>query len=262
LQVYIEAVIIDNFLVDYMVLTAVGSLLPCKKRPILRAVAAGVGTLYAVLVPLKGYETLSHPIIKLLMGMVLVGIAFGIKEGFFKRCACFYGFSTALGGMLICLGFLLEDGGAASQGYLQTSFAPWVLAPVCYLSIKGCVWMVRAVKAALMQHQCILKIAVTLGGQEVVLPAMVDTGNLLTVPPSGLPVIVCPPDGVLLKELSGCTDGLTVPVVTALGPGELTAHIPKRVCLMGEGETCVAAAIAVSYEMQPTAAALVPASLL
>ena len=100
---------------------------------------------------------ISHPAIKMGVGLLLVFAAFGFGDWrtYGKRALAFFGLGALLGGLVIAGGFLFGSPTAAGRGYIVTGIPLWLLIPVSLLSVKGCEALVRRIKDAISREDAV-----------------------------------------------------------------------------------------------------------
>lgn len=170
MEVYIDLLILLNFLVDLLLIMGANRL--CGHPPGARRAlgAALLGGLYAGACVLPGFGFLAGVMWRL-VSLALVSVAaFGLNQSAFRRGCLFVLLSMALGG--IALGF-------AQGGFFPLVLAAGVLCLLCIVGFRG-----RAGKAQYVP------VAIRHGDQSLSLTALVDTGNTLSDPISGRPVLV------------------------------------------------------------------------
>ncbi|MDL2224739.1 sigma-E processing peptidase SpoIIGA [Eubacteriales bacterium OttesenSCG-928-M02] len=268
MRVYIEVVILDNFLIDFLLLSAAGAFLPSQKKRRFLVLASGVGTAYAVLTPLRGFLFLQHPILKLLVGAILVFLAFGYGGYalYAKRLLLFFLFSFLLGGAIIALGSLLGKPVVAQGGYMVSGLPLWLLLLSAFFLLKGAVVLARRVKERMLGQESTLFLSIQIMGRSIPLSAMVDSGNGLVEPISGRPIVVakkasilgCLPEGALKDKTR------PIPFSSVGGDGTLSVFSPDSICLYPgtEKECMVDGVIALAPGLDGPFDALVPPTLL
>jgi len=190
--VYVDAVMMLNFLVDFFLLLGTNRLSgypPGGKRA---AAAAGIGGVYGGLCLLPGFRFLGSTLWRCVSLAVMSGVAFGWKRSALRRGVLFCLLSMALGGTVLFLG-----GGGA------TGLAGGVagIALLCYFGFRGSV------------GKNYVPVFLRYGRKNLQLTALRDTGNTLRDPITGCSVLVIGADAA--AELTGLTQQqLRDPVAT------------------------------------------------
>ena len=200
MTVYIEYVLTDNFVIDFL-LFKTSFLIIGKTVPKLRiVVCAAVGAIFALLYPLITDNVVIISIVKVLFGLLLTFIAakfYSIKE-YLVFTAVFMGLTFFTGGVILGVFSLLNI-----DAYSEFSVALMLL-PV-YLTIKAIITLVRYFYRKKDLSDFVVKTEIVCGEKSVVLRGFFDTGNSLY---DGLtPVIVVSKNAVMplidLKLLNG-----------------------------------------------------------
>ncbi len=170
MKVYIDLVIVLNFVVDLCLLLGTNRLAGHPLDFSRAALASGVGGGYAGACMLPTLRFLgSSPWRIVFLGIMSV-IAFGRKKSAFRRGVLFVLLSMSLGG-------IAQSAGGKSIGALMIAAAGVCL--LCVFGFRG-----RAGTEAYVPVQLIYK------GEKMQLTALVDSGNLLRDPLSGERVLV------------------------------------------------------------------------
>ena len=160
---------------------------------------------YAAAVFLPGMEFLSRMPVKAAAGVLLALTAFGGERKLLRLTLVFFGVSCAMAGCVLGLGMLSGGAIPAVNGVFYTDVSVRVL-----LVAAGAAYVVLTVVfRASARHAVageLLRIRVCVGGRDVELTALHDTGNSLRDPVCGAPVLVTAPgalNGVLPSDVSG-----------------------------------------------------------
>ncbi|MDX9871178.1 MAG: sigma-E processing peptidase SpoIIGA [Clostridia bacterium] len=196
-EVYVDVVILVNFLMDYLILWATGKLggVRMKKRRL--ALAAGTGALYTLVIFLPAYSLYTTMAAKIACSLAMAAIAFApLKRGVFIRLLGYFYLTTfAMGGAVFGAvwlfsgtgGMILTRNGAALlPGNFQYYWLAAALAAALFLGNGGMNW---ARKRGLEQDLT-GTLVIGIGERKLSLEAFVDTGNQLSDPLSKKPVIV------------------------------------------------------------------------
>ncbi len=170
MTVYLDLVVLLNFLVDGLLLMGANRLLgyPCGLRRC--AVAALLGGAYAGICMLPEFRFLGNLLWRVVSLAVMSGIAFGWNLSALRRGMVFVLLSMALGGMALGLG---------NGDFTSLVLAAAGVALLCAMGIRSPLGMRRYLPVELRWR-----------GQQLKLTALVDTGNTLTDPITGGSVLV------------------------------------------------------------------------
>lgn len=183
MTVYMDVVMLLNFLVDFLLLLGTNRLCgypPGWKRALL---AAGAGGIYGGVCLLPGFRFLGNTLWRVISLGLISWIAFGFSRSAFRRMAVFVMLSMALGGIALGLG---------SGGFWSLIAGAAGLCAVCAVGFQEKIGSVSYVPVEL-----------TYGEKHLHLTALRDTGNSLCDPVSGRPVLVV--DAQTAKYLTGLT---------------------------------------------------------
>lgn len=189
MSAYIEYVILDNFVVTYM-LAALTYRILLKRVPKLRAAAAAtVGTAVAVCYPFVESDVWVV-IIKLSLWLALSLILFAGGQKFILCSLTFLGLTFLFGGAMFGIGFFIS--GDASEA-MRVNMLDFPISAVvigvffCYLAVR---------KIAVRFHRIkdlggvIYDFSLSVLGNTMNFRGLMDTGNRLYDKVSGLPVII------------------------------------------------------------------------
>lgn len=178
--VYIDEVFLLNTLVDYLLLLSAARLTGEVLRRGRMALAALLGGLYAVLNYLPGWGFLCHPLCKLASALGMTLLAFGGSRRLLRVSLVFFGVAAAFGGGVLALQL------AVGGGPVLDLKAVLLSAAVCYA-------LVPLVFHRTARHggRELAVAELRLGERSCRVTVLVDTGNTLTDPHTGRPVMVC-----------------------------------------------------------------------
>lgn len=186
--VYLDKVFLLNALVDYLLLLCSARMAGEPLRRGRMALAAVLGGVYAGAVFLPGWGFLTHPLCKLAVPIFMALLSFGGSRRLLRVCLVFFGVSATFGGGVLALRLFL---GAPAVLDLKTTL----------LSAAGCYGFLTLVFRRSVRHGGgeLAPAMLELGERSCRLTALVDTGNTLTDPATGKPVMVA--EGERLREL-------------------------------------------------------------
>ena len=236
MTVYLDLYFLENLVMDYLLLSAV---LPPSVKRLRRMLAASFGAVCACLAAICQLPSELQPFISLpVAGLMLLLAQPPVSPSyFFKRFLFLFTCSFFFAGLLP---FLLS--------YLRL----WLLCvALAYLMLH---WFLRFMD----RRSKNLLLEITCGDSSWQLRAIVDSGNTLTEPISGLPVIVVR-QGCLSHSPPGV---FLVPFHTVGSHGLLLAFRPDQLRIDGQPAPPALIAPAPSFVGSPACQALVPLSLL
>ncbi len=186
--VYIDEVFFLNGVIDYLLLLCAARLAGEELRRGRMAVGALLGGAYAAAVFLPGWGFLNEPACKLACAAAMALVAFGRSRRLLRVSLVFLGVSAAFGGGVLALQLL--------SGRSVMPDLPSILlsAALCY-AFLGLVFR-RGLRHGGGE---LAGAELTLEGRRCVVTALRDTGNTLTDPHTGKPVMVC--EGEKVKSL-------------------------------------------------------------
>ena len=175
---------------DYLLLLAAARLAGEPLRRWRVALGAALGGLYAVAIFLPGLDFLSHPLCRLACGAGMLLAAYGGSRRLLRQGILFVALTCAFGGGVVAIGLLGGTGLALGNGVFYSALD----LKVVLLSAAVCYGVLTLVFQRLNRHSAasgeLVSARLGLGGRWVALTALVDTGNTLTDPVSGRPVMV------------------------------------------------------------------------
>ncbi len=173
MQVYLDLVILLNFLVDLLLILAANRL--CGYPLQLRRCAAGalLGGLYAGICMIPGWSFLGNALWRAVFLCLISVISFGANRSALRRGALLIFLSMALGGIAVCIG---------RSGFWGIVLSAAVILAMCAAGFSG--------KAA---GTCV-PVELYRNGQKYSFTALHDTGNLLRDPVTGQRVLVAGPE--------------------------------------------------------------------
>lgn len=210
--VYIDKVFVLNLVLDYLLLLTTARLagMPLQRLRVL--LAATMGAAYAVSVFLPGCALLSHPLFRLLSGVLMGLFAYWQLRRRWWMTGLFLLISAALGGIVLAVGLAFGSGTAVlgKLYYAQISW-PLLLGTACSMYV-----LLHLIFRQGARHVGgeLMKINIGIHGNEIEVLALHDTGNTLRDPVGGQPVLVVE-QAVLLDTWDDCTVGILKECVPA-----------------------------------------------
>ena len=188
--VYINALFLLNFVVDYLLLLCAGRLAGEVLHRGRLALGAALAGAYAAAVFLPGMGFLLHPLCKLAAAVLALLIGYGGSRRLLRVTLVFFAVSAAFAGGILALELLGGRGLTLENGVFSSAMDLRLI----LLSAAGCYVVITLLFQRSARHtaarQELVPAVLTLDGRRVALTALVDTGNTLTDPATGRPVMV------------------------------------------------------------------------
>lgn len=197
MTIYLDVVLIENLVMNYIILFATGYILKIKIKHIRLIVSALLGDIYAILAYTQILEAYSNILMKLILSVVMVYVAYNPKniKLLSKQIIIFYLTSFVFGGTAFALlyfikpqNILIKDGVFIGTYPLKIA----LLGGIVGFTIT--VIAFKIVKYRISKNDMFCEIEIFIGEKSVKAKAMLDTGNMLKDPITRMPVIVVEKD--------------------------------------------------------------------
>ena len=207
MTIYLDVVLLENLIMNSIIVYVTAIITKAKIKHIRIILASLIGAIYSILSYISKLTIFSNLFIKIILSIIMVYVAFNPKEikilG--KELLLFYLTSFLFGGVAFALIYiikpqeiLMKDGLFLGTYPLKTVFIGAIVASI--ILIAG----FKVVKSKISKKDMYCKITIKLEGKQKEINVMIDTGNLLKEPISGMPVIVVEHTelyGILPKEI-------------------------------------------------------------
>ena len=195
--VYLDSLFLLNGAIDYLLFLAAARLAGEPLRRLRFGLAAALGGLYAALLFVPELGFLGELPCRLACGALMLLTAFGESRRLCRQWVIFLALTLAFGGGVAALGMLNGQ---------TTGFGVCYMPPdIKLILLSGAAWyaLLTLTLSRLAQHTAVdgelVPVKVHLRDRAVKLTALVDTGNTLTDPAAGTPVMVA--EGFSLSAL-------------------------------------------------------------
>ena len=193
MTIYIDIIIVENLIMNYIILYATGLISKSKKSYLKMFMASLIGAIYATLEYVLKVNIYSNIILKTILSIIIVYVAFYPQNAkkMCKQIVLFYVTTFTFGGIATYLIYVLKPQNIIIKNGMYVG--TYVLKVIFIGAIVGTIILVTAFKMAknkLTKKDMICKVKIKLNGKEETVEAMVDTGNMLKEPITGTPVVV------------------------------------------------------------------------
>lgn len=193
MTIYLDVILLENMCMNYIILFATGLILKIKIKQIRIIFSSLLGGIYSILSFAQILEIYSNFVFKIMISIVMIYIAFDSRsvKQLLKQIILFYLVSFAFGGCAFCLLYFIKPQDILIQnGVLRGTY------PLKIALLGGIVGFVvvniafKIVKGRISKKDMFCDIEIFFRGKSTKIHAMIDTGNMLKDPISGIPVIV------------------------------------------------------------------------
>lgn len=193
MTIYLDVILLENICMNYIILFATGLIAKVKISQLKVIFSSLLGGIYAILSFAPILQIYTNILFKILISIIMIYIAFSPKniKSLLKQLLLFYLVSFAFGGCAFCLLYFIKPQDILIRnGYLTGTY------PIKIALLGGIVGFVvvniafKIVKARISKKDMFCDVEIFFKEKSVQIKAMIDTGNLLKDPISGMPVIV------------------------------------------------------------------------
>lgn len=214
--IYVDQLFFLNFIANYLILLGTGRITGAVLHRLRIAAGAAVGGIYAILVLLPAAAWTGSWICKLIVGALIVLIAYGGERRLLKNMISFFCASAGLAGLIIAIEWFGKTALSIQIGVLYSDFDLRLL----ILIFIVCYFLMSLFFRRTGRHTSkeTVQLTVCLSSTTIEITALLDSGHTLTDPATNRPVIVananlfhtCLPDGIDLSDpvesLKRCRD--------------------------------------------------------
>ena len=216
MTIYIDIVLIENLIMNYIILFTTAVVLKIKVNHIRLILASLLGAGYSIIAYMGIIKVYSSIILKIILSILIIYIAF-YPQNIKKMCKdllLFYLVSFVFGGAAFALIYIIKPQNILMKNglFLGTYTLKTVMlgAVVAFCIIIGAF---AIIKNKISKKDMFCEIEILINQKKIKTKAMIDTGNMLKEPITNVPVIVvehillysCMPKEILnnLKEIMG-----------------------------------------------------------
>ena len=199
MEVYLDVLLIENFIVNYFLLYITSQMLRVKLRVRDYALGAVVGSLYVIVLFLPSLRLLTTLPFKLIFTLLIVTITFKKKDILFliKGTAIFFLSSFLLAGLCVYIEWQNLDIISVLNGKIKFTYKESMMAiMIIYVSFNR---IYTYLKDRFDISKLVYDVKIITKSSQLTIKAFLDTGNELREPATNLPVMVV--DKNLLRKV-------------------------------------------------------------
>ena len=193
MTVYLDIVLIENILMNYIILFATGFIQKIEMRQI-RLIASSIfGGVYAIISYLNIIPIYSNFFMKILLSIIMVYIAFNIEnyKKMLKTILLFYLTSFVMGGCALALLYIIMPQNINFENGVLIGTYPLkvtIIAGIVGFIIIQIAFKINKRQVKKKDMFCMMQISINKKVQ--IIKAYVDSGNMLKEPITNIPVII------------------------------------------------------------------------
>lgn len=193
MTIYLDIIFFENLFMNYIILFATETILKIQFKIIRTFLSSLIGSVYAVLTYVTDMEIYSSILLKIILSMSMVYIAFNSKnlKSFFKQLIIFYLTSFTFGGVAFAFVYFVNPQNILfEKGVLITTY------PIKIILVAGIIGFLiittafKNIKGKLRKKDMFCNIKIIINSKSVYVKAIIDTGNFLKEPITQTPVVV------------------------------------------------------------------------
>ena len=193
MTIYIDIVLIENLIMNYIILLATGIIAKEKIKHIKLILASLLGAIYTLIAYVNILEIYTNFALKILLSILIVYIAYNPQNvnKMWKMLLLFYLTSFAFGGAAFALIYIVKPKDILMKNGLFLGTYPLktiILGTAIAFGII--ITAFSMVKSKITKKDIIYDIEIKMNNKLIKTKALVDTGNMLKEPISNMPVVV------------------------------------------------------------------------
>ncbi len=199
MYVYIEYVLLENIIINFIILYVTGMLTRTKTNRARLFVAALLGSLYTFHIFFPNTEFMGKFVIKFAVSILMLVVAFNPESlnFFVKQLSAFYLISFIFAGTTMGLYYILNSNLVLSNVSFRTSEE---LIRFLVIGISLATILIRYIfryhRTKLNKENFLTRVTINLNNKRANLVALIDTGNSLKEPITQRPVIIAEYDAI------------------------------------------------------------------
>lgn len=193
MTIYIDVVLIENLIMNYIIIYATAIVLKNKKSHLRFFLASLLGAIYTIISYTSALEVYTSIILKILLSIIIVYIAYNPQtmKKMWKDTVIFYLVSFVFGGVAFSLIYIVKPQEVLMKNGLFLGTYPLkTIALGTIVAFILIILTVKIIKTKISKKDMFCDIEIKINEEVIRTKAMVDTGNLLKEPITNTPVIV------------------------------------------------------------------------
>ena len=188
MTIYVDVVLIENLIMNYIILYATAIILKRKIKNTRLILASLLGAIYSIISYISNIEIYSTMLLKIILSIIIIYIAFNAQniKQLGKDLLIFYLTSFVFGGAAFALIYIVKPQDILMKNGLFLGTYP-LKTIIAFIII---ITAFKIVKSKITKKDMFCEIEVEFSGKIIKAKAMIDTGNLLKEPITNTPVVI------------------------------------------------------------------------
>ena len=221
MTIYVDIIFLENLLMNYIIIYAVAIITKSEIKMLKILLSSIIGSVYAILTYTSALEIYSNFILKIMLSITMVYIAFNAKtlKIFLKQLVIFYLTSFTFGGVAFALLYFINTEKIFRNGVLIGAYPIKIAIAGGFIGFIIITTAFKNIKGKINKKDLICQIKIKMNSKYVYVKSIIDTGNFLKEPISKIPVIVVEKESLkevidsnLLNNLSNIIKGENVDI--------------------------------------------------
>lgn len=192
-EIYVDILVFLNTVINFFLLLITAALAGREKKVGRILTAAFLGGIYALILLLP---QLSGPVLTLTRiaaaaAMTAVAFPFRSLRTFLFQCGLLYLAGFLFAGLMVAIWLLFSPPAMLYGNGVVYFHIPAMILVLGVLTVYGAVWLCTRHRQTQREERGLAQVQIGIDGRQVSLLGEVDTGNRLSDPFSGLPVVLC-----------------------------------------------------------------------
>lgn len=193
MTVYLDIILIENILMNYIILFATGVIQKVQMKQIRLIISSSFGGMYAILSYLNVIPIYSSFFMKILLSIIMIYIAFSVQnlKKLLKSVLLFYLSSFVMGGCALALLYVVSPENIMFKNGVLVGTYPMkitIIAGIVGFTVIQVAFSIN--KRQLKKKDMFAKLEISINKRRAEFKAYIDSGNMLKEPITKEPVII------------------------------------------------------------------------
>ena len=246
MQAYIEDVILDNLVIDFIILFACKKILKENSKNIFLFLSSMIGSISSVLYVIFNLQGFALIFYKFFVGILMLCIAFSIKsfKNFLLKYLCFIFTTACMGGVCFLITFSFGKMELVNGAFSYALPLPmWSIMLLVFISAYFILQVIKSAKRKNILNDFFYNAQIKNKGKKIRIRAYLDTGNTLLDEKTQAPIFILtyknfkklfdvPLDKLLLNKITTEIEGAHYQIINSVGKSTKTLIFPVEEILI------------------------------